>query len=134
MASSVSPATRASSSIRKRPYSFSLRPQLDRAIAQHDVVRFGTGEILHRRAAALGRHESEVRLVSAAKEHARLRGAVAEDAFDLRIANEHVHQGRIAADGKNVDVAAGFTPAAQASDRNELHRGRMETQVCDELR
>ena len=117
----------------KKTVLIQLEAQLNRAITQHDVVRFRSGEILHRGAAALGRNEPEVCLVSAAEEHARFGGAVTEDAFDRRIANEHVHQGRIAANRKNVDVTTGFTPAAQASDRNELHRRRLETEVGDEV-
>src|SRR4029453_2178919 len=113
----------------KKTVLIQLDPQRDRAITQHDVVGFRSSEILHRGAAALGRNEPEVCLVSAAEEHARFGGAVTEDAFGWRKPNEHVHQGRIAANRKNVDVTAGFTPAAQASDRNEVHRGRLETEV-----
>ena len=63
----VAPATRSSSAMRNSPYSFSLKPEPDRAVAQRDVVRLRAGEVLHRRAAAVGGDEAQVRLEAAAQ-------------------------------------------------------------------
>ena len=69
-----------------------LEAEADRAVAQRDVVRLGSGEVLQRGAAALGRHEPQVGLEPALEEDARLRLAVAEHALDRRVGDEVVHQ------------------------------------------
>jgi hypothetical protein len=84
-------------------------------------VRLGAGEILHRRAAALGRHEPEVGLLSAAQEHAGLRVATTEHTLDKAVGREPVHDGGGGADGEHVEVAARLTAPAEAPDRDEFH-------------
>ena len=49
-------------------------------------MRLRAGEVLLRGAEALARHEPQVRLESAAQEHARLGVAAAEDALDQAVA------------------------------------------------
>ena len=81
-----------SSSTRNRPYSFSFKPRWIARSRSVDVVRLRAGEVLHRGAAALGRHEPQVGLVAAAQQHARLGVALAEHALDARVRDEGVHQ------------------------------------------
>ena len=93
-----------------------------RAVAQRDVVRLRAGEVLHRGAEALARHEPQVGLEAAPEQHARLRVAVREDALDQLVAREGVHQRRRRAGGEDVEVAAGLAAAAQAADDVDLGR------------
>ncbi len=116
------PPPAAPSSMRYRPYSFSLKPALDGAVAQRDVVRLRAGEVLQRGAEALARHEAQVGLEPAAQQHARLGFAVREDALDEAVAGEGVHQRRRCAGGEDVEIAARLAAAAQAADRRRCRR------------
>ena len=109
MLSSVSPASRTSSAARNRPYSFRRKPAFERAIAQRDVVRLRAGEVLQRRAAALGGNEPKVHLEAAADEDARLRGAVAEHALDQGKLRERLH------DAERGGILAGLDGVARMS-------------------
>ena len=62
-----------------------LEPEPDRAVAKRDVVRLRAGEVLHRGAAALGRHEPQIRLKAAPDQHARFRLALPEHPLDQLI-------------------------------------------------
>ena len=70
-----------------------LESEPECAVAEGDVVRLGAGEVLHRRAAARGRHEPEIRLLAASQQHARLGLAPAEHALDEAVGREPVHDG-----------------------------------------
>ncbi len=121
-----SPATRLSSSARKRPYSLSFKPRWSARSRSDDIVRLRPGEVLLRRAEALARHQPQVGLESAPQQDARLGLAASEHALDQPVAGEHVHQAGRRAGGEDVDIAAGFAPAAQAARRWRCpRRGRM---------
>jgi hypothetical protein len=109
-----------------------LEALADRAIAQRDVVRLRSGEVLHRGAAAVGRDEPEVGLKSALDEHARLRVAVSEHALDEAVLHEVVHQRWRRSRGEQVQVAAGVAPPPQAADRLDRRVRRARSQICDQ--
>ena len=88
MPSSVSPATRDVVVDAEEPVFVQLVAALQRPVAQLDVVRLRAGEVLHRRAAALGLDAAQVGLVAAAQPHARLGVALAEHALDARVGDE----------------------------------------------
>ncbi len=69
-----------------------LEPELHGAVAHADVVRLRAREVLHRGAAALGRNQPQVGLIPASQSNARLRIALAEDALDMRVRDEGIHQ------------------------------------------
>ena len=70
MPSSVSPATRALVQRAEQSVLVQLEALLDGAVAQRDVVGLGSGEVLHRGAAALSRHEPHIGLIPAPEAHA----------------------------------------------------------------
>ncbi len=111
-----------------------LEAEIDRAVAQRDVVRLRAGEVLQRRAAAVGGDEAEVGLEAAGKQDARFRLAVAEDALDRGVVDEIVHQRRRRAGGEEVEVAAGVAAAPEAADRLDGGVGRALAQVGHERR
>ena len=104
------------------------------AVAEGDVVRLGAGEVLHRRAAARGRHEAEIRLLAASQQHTRLGLAPAEHALDKAVGREPVHDGGRGADREHVEIAARFAAAPEAPDRDELHVGFLLPQQGHERR
>ena len=127
------PATRSSSAVRKSPYSLSVQAEADGPVAQSDVVRLGAGEVLHGRAPALRRHKPQIGLVAPVQPDTRLRLPVTQHALDLGMTDEHVHQFALAADGEDVEVAAGLDAATKAADRNQVHVGERGAQVLNEL-
>ena len=116
-----------------------LQVALNRPVAQDDVVRLGAGEVLHRRAAAFRRNESQVGLVAARQTDAALRVAMAQHSFNPGRLEKRAHQGRRAFRGhvgahcENIDVSTRLAPAAQAADRHELDVGRALAKVPREL-
>ena len=97
-------------------------------------MRLRAGEVLHRRAAALGRHEAQVGLIAAAQADARL-GVAAGRARARRAGGRRRRPSRAARapPAQDVDVAAGLAPAAQAADRDELGGRRVRRAGGDEL-
>ena len=127
MPSSVSPATRDVVVHAEEPVFVQLVAALQRPVAQLDVVRLRAGEVLHRRAAALGSHAAQVGLIAAAQLHARLGVALAEHALDARMGRRtrpsraSVVRRRCERMSMSPHVSQ---PAAQAADRDELGRRR----------
>ena len=105
-------------SMRNSPYSFSLKPQADGAIAQRDVVRLRAGEVLHRGAAAVGGTSRRSAWKPPRQQHARL-GVAVRRARARRAGSRRTRPSATASapDGEDVDVAAGVAAAAQAADR-----------------
>ena len=123
MPSSLSPATRPSSVDAKEPVFVQLESALDRPIAQGDVVGLRAGEVLHRRAAALKRHQPQVGLIAAAQTARSISSRRGRERARPGWATKVSMSRRLAADGEDVDVAAGLAAAPQAADRNELDAG-----------
>src|SRR5690606_27397614 len=106
----------------------------DRTVAQRDVVRLRSGEVLLRGAEALTRHQAKIRLEASPQQHAGSGLAVCEHALDETIRRERLHQGGWGPGGNDVDVAAGFAAAAQAPDGMDLCVGRMLAESSHERR
>ena len=111
-------------SSRNSPYSFSLQAALQGAIAQRDVVRLRAGEVLQRRAAAVGRRPAAGRPGirpgagrSTSCRRGRGRARPAGSAVKASISD-----GRRAG-GEDVDVAAGVAAPTQAADDVERRAG-----------
>ena len=111
-----------------------LEPARDRPVAQRDVVRFRSGEILHGRAAALLGHEPKIGLNAAPEPNARLGFALTEDAFDELVHRERRHHVRVGARREDVDVARRVGAAADAADVVEDHRRAFRAQVVEQQR
>ena len=111
-----------------------LEPARDRSVAQRDVVRFRSGEILHGRAAALLGHEPEIGLDAAPEPHARLGFALTENALDELVHRERRHHVRVAARREDVDVARRVGAAPDAADVVEDDRRAFRAQVVEQQR
>ena len=108
-------------------------PEIQRPLPQRDVVGLRSGEILHRRAARLGRDQPQIRLIPLPQQHARLRLALTQDAVHQLVRHErrhHIVAPVVDAADEDVEVAAGLAAAAQAADDVDGRAGRALAQVC----
>ena len=83
-----------------------------RALADGDVVGLGAGEVLERRAQALGGERAQVHLEPRGQDHAGLGGPADQHLLDLRLGHEGLGQRGGVAQDQQVEVAHGLAPAA----------------------
>ena len=88
--------------------------------------------MLHRRAAALRRNQPQVGLVSTFEQHARLGISLTEDALDMWMRNERLHEALFTTNSEDVDVAACLPSTPQAADRDQLDVAVVHAQEIDE--
>ena len=112
---------------RNSPYSLSVNPILQRALAQRDVVVLGAGEVLHGRAVGFRRQGAHVHLHAAAQLEADLVVALgqhfddagkAQDLFDQSGALLVVHAAR--SGDQHVEIADRLASATQRTGRRDL--------------
>ena len=97
-------------------------------------MTLGSGEVLERSAAALRRHEAQVRLVAAANQHARLCLTLPQHAFDEWVRRKRTHHLAAGTDCQDVDVAARVSPTADAADDFECGARNVLRQMLHERR
>ena len=118
----------------KEPVLIEFHPEPDCPIAQHDIVRLRSGEVLERRAPAVCWHEPEIGLKPSCDEYARLRFAPCDDPFDETVPDEVVHQRSIRTRREDVEISAGVASAPQAADRRDVGGRRALAQKGDQRR
>ena len=109
-----------------------LEPASDGPVAQRDVVRFRSGEVLHRRTPALFGDETKVSLNAAPEADAGLRFSLTEDALDKLVHRESRHHVRVVPSREDVDVARCFSTAPNAADTVEHDRRAFCPQVVEQ--
>ncbi len=105
-----------------------------RVLAQRDVVVLRAGEVLQQVPVRLGRDDAQVEPEPLVRDHGRLRVALRDDRGDVVPGGEVLDQrGRIRRGRDHVEVAEGLAAAARRARLGDLHRGRMPSQLLDEL-